>query len=204
MLREVPIDMVKRILYLLNTEDLQAECRSNKYVSSICQDDEFFHEYISRNFDPSKFGTQKWDNSIFQNNYINNDGTINTWKSLLGRIISKREIKFRWKYQVFLEPQRVPIFIYFYDTIEDIVERLESVLNELNINLNIMEIEFEFFPHMQSFVLDYPYLKNLPNPTIYYAGYSNAIGISKFDNLIIYNNLTSISIKNKYSTTGMY
>ena len=77
MLREIPFDMVKKILLLLDPEDLQSECRSNKYVTNICRDDTFFQEYIKRNFDPIKFGYQQWNSSIFEDPFINQHKNIN-------------------------------------------------------------------------------------------------------------------------------
>ena len=123
MLTSVPNDMVKKILLLLDPQDLQSECQSNRYVSSICQDDDFFHEYINKNFDPTLFGVEQWDNSVFQNRNFN--VSKNSWKELFQKLLLVKFIPIE------VGEIRDMIPIYSSDSLMDINERANKFLIHL-------------------------------------------------------------------------
>lgn len=141
-MQSIPLDMVKKILFLLSPEDLQEECRSNKYISDICRDDNFFFEYINKNFDPQKFNIYKWSSSVFHNKNFNYYEDIDTWKKLLNKLISKNNIRVELIDATSLKTpkENTYIEIYFYDSIIDIIERIKKLFIHNNYELNYIGI----------------------------------------------------------------
>jgi hypothetical protein len=57
--RSVPSEIYREALFLLEPKDVFHVCGTNKYALTIC-DDEFYREYIDRNFDPRFYGLEKF------------------------------------------------------------------------------------------------------------------------------------------------
>lgn len=218
---DVPSDMVRRILFLLNPEDLQSECRSNKYISSICQDNNFFREYIQRNFDPIKYDLEKWDNSIFENYLINPDETIINWKLVFKRLVSKKNILVKL-YMIKIRPPRSPdepidsykeyikdinIPIYFSDSIKNIVLRLLDHLNELNMGIDKIVFIFKINQYPTRMNIDINWLKKIDNVYIDWlensenilsitdSSQNNIIGVIDNYGLSLYDTIENIEIE---------
>ena len=119
--QNVPADAYRRIIHMLDIQTILNICRSDIYAREICND-QFFQEYITRNYNPNDFGLNKWDNNIFQNSIINNNGRIKTWKQILERLNEKKIIKINMKV-ISDNLGIIEMPIYFNDNLFDIFNR---------------------------------------------------------------------------------
>ena len=87
-LKSIPKETYQKVLFLLSPKDLLQICDTDKYVQTIC-DDNFYREYIQRNYDPLFFGFDNWNNTIFDNEIFNVQR--NKWKDIL-QIILRHKI----------------------------------------------------------------------------------------------------------------
>ena len=62
MLRSIPTDMFKKILYKVPADSLFEMCETDKYVQIICEDETFWRQYVELNYDPKDYKINTdWD-----------------------------------------------------------------------------------------------------------------------------------------------
>jgi hypothetical protein len=103
----VPLDMYKSVLVMLDMPDLLNICQTNIYASTICDDDNFWYEYIVYNYDPKSYGIQTWNKLVFSNFFANYK--IKTWKTLAFVLSQSKTITvdifhLNYRFTLILEP----------------------------------------------------------------------------------------------------
>ena len=86
-LKTIPKEIYQKVLKLLSPDDLLEICTTDKYTSNIC-DNNFYREYIQRNYNSKIYGFDKWDNTIFNNKIFNS----HSWKDILKIILQHKII----------------------------------------------------------------------------------------------------------------
>ena len=177
LIQSIPLDTYRKILFLLDPEDLSNECSTNKYANNVCSDDHFIRDYIRKHYDPLQYKVGKWDNNVFENPIINHGGNIKIWKDVFKKLISKKffTLDVYTTYMDYMNEEyrtisnklfNIPNFpIYFSDTYLDIVNRYTDYFN----NSKFLKENYEYYNIKIKALLKGGYIitpKNTPKITI--------------------------------------
>jgi hypothetical protein len=95
---DVPVEIYKQIMFLLKPYQLIDLCQINKYTSTLCQDDNFWHEYILNNLSPEEYGFKHWNNNVFSKIY-GKMSKFYTWKDLFVLLLFEMRYDVPFYYQ---------------------------------------------------------------------------------------------------------
>jgi hypothetical protein len=68
--RIMPSELHKSVLFMIEMQDLTNICQTDIQTSTICSNDNFWHEYVVHNYDPATYGATKWDKLVFANHNL--------------------------------------------------------------------------------------------------------------------------------------
>jgi hypothetical protein len=85
----IPLEILKEILYMLSLNDVYFFLHTNRCLSKLENDDCFWKNYLERNYDPLKYGIEKWTDAVFNNTLIN-CYNVTKWNLFLENLLNAK------------------------------------------------------------------------------------------------------------------
>ena len=60
MLKSLPFDMYKKILFKLDVKTILNMCETDQQISKLCSNDDLWRQYLVSNYDPLYYGMSSW------------------------------------------------------------------------------------------------------------------------------------------------
>jgi hypothetical protein len=135
----LPIEIHKEVLYDLNVRSLLNMCKTEKYIASICNNNQFWHEYVKRNYDPEKFlpGQESTWNNITFKNFVNSaklTNFIKNWKDIAA-YLEGDVVYLPLNFTVNNITSRYLIEVKFDDTVKSIAEKINNIVDETGVDI---------------------------------------------------------------------